>query len=168
MPVCRRAPRGPPRAGAPGLELGRGAPASERAAACRPHCVTQSAAARGWLFLFHRFCSPPGFWSRALNLLPCQASWSLTFRLQLCSDVSIKPSAMGLPPHQLPPFLREARAVRTSAFPPAGEQCGPRARAPIRGQGHREALIPGQGRCGALHRRAGLGCSVEFPLHGAL
>lgn len=39
---------------------------------------------------------PPGSWSRALNLLPRQASWSVTFTLLLRCDISIKPLAVRL------------------------------------------------------------------------
>lgn len=72
------------------------APVSERGLACRPHYVTPHGSPGWWIYSFHHLYSPPGFWSRALNLLPCQASWSVTLRLPLSSDISIRALSSGL------------------------------------------------------------------------
>ena len=89
---------------------------SEPGVACRLHYVTPRGSP-GWrIYSFHHLYSPPGFWSRALNLLPCQASWSVTFRLPLSSDISIRALGGGAVhnggggpcPRQLLPFRWQA------------------------------------------------------------
>lgn len=79
---------------------------SERGLACWPHYVTPLGSL-GWrIYSFHHLYSPPGLWSRVLNLLPCQASWSVTFRLPLSSDISIRALGSGA--------LHNGGAARTS------------------------------------------------------
>lgn len=81
----------------------------------------------------------PGFWSQALNLLPCRAAWSVTFRLPLSSGMPTFQSSprqaaglrttWGLPPSQLLPSQGEASCCVDAWLPPcwgAGEHhCGP-------------------------------------------
>lgn len=108
---------------------------SEPGVACRLHYVTPRDSP-GWrIYSFHHLYSPPGFWSRALNLLPCQASWSVTFRLPLSSDISIRALGSGAVhnggggpcPRQLLPFRWQApcRAEAGPSFILPGGRYGP-------------------------------------------
>jgi hypothetical protein len=49
----------------------------------------------GWGICFHHLDGPPGFWSQALNLLGCQASRSVTFRLRSALTFQSEPPALG-------------------------------------------------------------------------